>query len=271
MHDNDGDRNSNSNHNRNQKDVNFWLSDQNDNRAPGELVPDGFDLKAAKSKTSTTPKDQQPRCPNCGSIDLCPRNLSTARSGEDGLDYYCGRCNQRVDAAEPVPDGGDKLISDRYQTGDLAFGIGDVVIDLATGKSLQVVSKSTKTAGSHSEIRSDATAEMFGTDDGDPVYNCVFLPGGSDDVRPPSKTYAYPARRLLRYPVERAADGTNIQIHLRTAFLKDLAETAAEMDALEDLAAIVEKAYNEQMAEHARQWADAVRGGDELDDGGDDA
>ena len=102
MHDNDGNTDSNSNHNRNQKDIKFWLNDQNDNGARGELVPDGFDLKAAKSKTSTTPKDQQSRCPNCGSLCLFPRDR------ERGLDYYCKRCNERVDPAEPVPDGGRK-------------------------------------------------------------------------------------------------------------------------------------------------------------------
>jgi len=150
----------------------------------------------------------------------------------------------------------------RYQQTDHEIGTADVVVDLVSGKSLQVVSRSSVTAGDHPQLRSDKTGAMFGADENDAVYNCVFLPDG-EDVRPPSKTYAYPESRLLRYPVEDADDGTHLQTHLRAAFLQDLAEAAGDQARLSTLYNIVKEAYSEDLAEYIHEWAEAAGGEDD--------
>lgn len=220
-----------------------------------DLVPEGFDLQSALRAESTTPAEDHPRCPQCGSVNLNPRAERAGVQAGDGKPWYCNNCKERVEAAEPVTDGGQDP-SPRYEQTDHEIGTGDVVVDLVSGKSLQVVSRSTATAGEHPQTRSDKTAAMFGADEDDAVYNCVFLPDG-EDVRPPSETYAYPEGRLLRYPVEQAADGTPLQTHLKAAFLEDLAETAAEQCRLSTLYNIVKEAYTEDLAEYIHEWAQA--------------
>lgn len=144
-----------------------------------------------------------------------------------------------------------------------AIQAGDVVVDLASGKALQVVSKSATPAGEHDQTRSDATAEMFDADADEPVFNCVFLPDG-ERVSPPSKTYAYPESRLLRYPVEDAGDGKRIQHHLIAAILTDLAEavagTPADMadpDPGVQFARLVEDTYGTDLADIVHEYIEA--------------
>ncbi|WP_254841108.1 hypothetical protein [Natronomonas marina] len=146
-------------------------------------------------------------------------------------------------------DGGQDL--PRLEYNDTDISTGDVVVDLASGKSLQVVGKSTQSVGEHRETRSDATAEMFGADADEPVFMCVYLPNG-EKVSPPSKTYAYPESRLLRYPVEDATEyAGDIQTWLRTAFLDELADGVARSgnDSMAaELVALVGDVYDEEIA-----------------------
>ena len=126
---------------------------------------------------------------------------------------------------EPMTDGGidvPQLVSDE-------IGVGDVVVDLATGKSLQVLSTAMQSAGEHPQTRSDDTASMFGAEPDEPVYNCVFLPNG-ERVSAPSKTYAYPDSRLLRYPVEQAHDGGDTQSIMRTSVVEELVNAGLQID-----------------------------------------
>jgi len=112
----------------------------------------------------------------------------------------------------------------RLEAAEGEIGTGAIVVDLASGKGLQVVGKSAKTVGEHGHTRSDATAEMFDAEPDEAVYQCVFLPDG-EKVSPPTKTYAYPESRLLRYPVENATEHAGgIQLWLRSAFIDELAE-----------------------------------------------
>jgi hypothetical protein len=53
----------------------------------------------------------------------------------------------------------------------------------------------------------EETRALWGVTDDERVYDCVFLPTGEDRVDAPSNTYAYPAGRLARVPVEQAVDG----------------------------------------------------------------
>ena len=112
----------------------------------------------------------------------------------------------------------------RLEVSDDAISTGDIVVDLSSGKALQVIGKSVQTVGEHPQTRSDATAEMFDAAPDETVFECVFLPDG-EKVSPPTKTYAYPESRLLRYPVEKAtAFSGGIQMWLRSAFIDELAE-----------------------------------------------
>lgn len=88
-----------------------------------------------------------------------------------------------------------------------AIESGDVVVDLASGSPMQVVGIASQQAGDHPMVAGDAVGLMFGMDEDDVVYDCVFLPTPGDRLSPPTKTYAYPESRILRYPVENALEG----------------------------------------------------------------
>lgn len=153
----------------------------------------------------------------------------------------------------------DELWSD-YRSSDIA--IGDVVVDLSRGVSLQVVRLSTQRAGEHPDVRSDRTAAMFDVADSELVFDCVFLPDGTDAVSPPSKTYSYPQSRLLRYPVEEATDSARLQREWLTNVLEDLTVAAAEMDGREQegVHRAIEKAFGREVADIAQEFADAAGG-----------
>lgn len=149
-----------------------------------------------------------------------------------------------------MTDGGRDVPEFEYS--ERGISTGDVVVDLASGKSLQVVGTSTMTVGEHPKTRSDDTAEMFGADPEEPVYSCVFLPDG-ERVSPPSKTYAYPESRLIRYPVERATEYTgSMQNWLRTAFLNELADgvrRSGNEELRRDLRSLIADVYSEDIAD----------------------
>jgi len=140
---------------------------------------------------------------------------------------------------------------------------GAIVVDLASGTALQVVGTSAQTVGEHRQTRSDATAEMFNAEPDEAVYECVFLPDGGK-ISPPTKTYAYPESRLLRYPVESATEHAGgIQMWLRSAFIDELAEGVADnpyTDSFEaglfDLLAYV---YSEDLAETFKALVETKR------------
>jgi|GEM_PF-4032499 len=183
-----------------------------------------------------------------------------------------GRGETRVPDEDAVilADGGRDL--PRFVYDDAAISTGDIVVDLASGKALQVVGKSVQTVGEHPQTRSDDTAEMFGAHSAETVFDCVFLPDG-EKVTPPTKTYAYPESRLLRYPVENATEyGGDIQTWLRTAFLDELANAAAENDRLTAAVSIaVREAYGEDLEATFRELIEAKRDEAEVaTDGGAD-
>ena len=141
---------------------------------------------------------------------------------------------------------------------------GAIVVDLASGKALQVVGKSAKTVDEHRQTRSDATAEMFDAEPDEAVYQCVFLPDG-EKVSPPTKTYAYPESRLLRYPVENATKHAGgIQLWLRSAFIDELAEGVVDdlsfnRQFREELRALLADVYSPDLAETFEELVEAHR------------
>lgn len=139
---------------------------------------------------------EQPACPECGE-----GNWGQA----PGEPVQCNSCGEYLgenpelrqeiqNAWNEIMHGGedDTLVTDGgreyalpgddvwQRLGDSDINIGDVVVDLARGKSLQVVSVATQPAGEHDRVRSDRTAELFDTDADGLVFNCVFLPNQED-------------------------------------------------------------------------------------------
>lgn len=53
------------------------------------IVPDGFDLHAARKAKSTTPDAERKRCPECWSVRI---NLRTDEHTKYQYDYHCNSC-----------------------------------------------------------------------------------------------------------------------------------------------------------------------------------
>jgi len=168
--------------------------------------------------------------------------------------------------AVPATDGGQPQaftgtdIWSAYR--DAEIGVGDVVVGLSLGVSLQVTGVATKRAGNHPEVRSDPTAELFDTDDEELVFNCVFLPDGDGSVSPPSKTYAYPASRLLRYPVEEATPNERLQREWLTNVLEELAVEANKLGGQHRicLREVVTEAFGSEVAGLLEEFVEAAGG-----------
>jgi len=205
-----------------------------------DLSNDSPEVRADGGRGSVTDKWHR-RCPNGHELHI--------HADE------CPRCGSEETAGRALPDGGRE--TSRYETTDAEYRVGDVVVDLARGKALQVVSESAQRAGEHPETRSDRTADLFDVDPEEPVYNCVFLPDGDGSISPPTKTYAYPQSRLLRFPVEEATDNSSIHHHMRVATLIELAESADDRSRGSVFYSIVKDAYG---GEAARTVADHYEG-----------
>ncbi|SFP91831.1 hypothetical protein SAMN05216277_11215 [Halolamina pelagica] len=145
---------------------------------------------------------------------------------------------------------------------DAEIGVGDVVVDLSRTTSLQVTGVASKRAGEHPKVRSDRTADLFGVDEDELVYHCVFLPDGDDAISPPSKTYAYPASRLLRYPVEEATPNERLQREWLTNVLEELAVEANELGAQQRicLREVVSNAFGSEVAGLLEEFVEAAGG-----------
>jgi hypothetical protein len=214
------------------------------------------ELEERKNEPSTTPESQRKRCPNCKGVSVVEKTDKQPHHPlREEEDFRCRNCGEHFDdpldpsEVEVATDGGVDL--PRFEYNDDGISTGDIVVDLSSGKSLQVVGKSEQTVGEHPQTRSDDTAEMFGANPDETVFQCVFLPDG-EKITPPTKTYAYPESRLLRYPVERATDHAGgVQMWLRTAFLNELADgvyRSGNDDLRRDLEALITDVYSEDVA-----------------------
>lgn len=65
-----------------------------------DLIPDDFDLDAAKRAPSTTSDTDRVTCPECDSVSVCPNVRVKPECGfsDRETDYYCTRCNAHFDA-----------------------------------------------------------------------------------------------------------------------------------------------------------------------------
>ncbi len=153
-------------------------------RVEDECVDDGAKLVTDGGETVIA-------CPECDSAEIRINNGGINTRTDQFADHVCEDCGTEFDADEaverepyhpggmseqtrqlldadpdeigkPMTDGGrdhsfpsDDLWSD-YR--DAEIGVGDVVVDLSRGVSLQVTSVATKHAGEHPDVRSDRTA-----------------------------------------------------------------------------------------------------------------
>lgn len=68
------------------------------------IVPDGFDLEERLKQPTTTPPEEDEKCPYCGSRKLHHRNNDPRGRGprkEEG-NVRCGNCNEHFDDSETV-------------------------------------------------------------------------------------------------------------------------------------------------------------------------
>ena len=92
--------------------------------------------------------------------------------------------------------------------------LGSIVVDKATGQALRVVDASHQTAGEHQYI-DVLDLRQWGVTEGSTVYECVYLPTGTEDdnAYPPSKTYAFAEEQLFRFYCEHALPEGARRIH----------------------------------------------------------
>lgn len=109
--------------------------------------------------------------------------------------------------------------------------VGDVVLDLAQGRPMQVVEVHSADAGVWSvangyDLSGNYANDRLGATDDDAVYECVYV---SNLRSEPSKTYAFPEARLARIEVEAATkDGDRVQDALVTELLAEMFDAARE-------------------------------------------
>lgn len=61
------------------------------------LIPDGFDLEAARKARSTTPRSHRKRCPECGAASIDRR---VDKNNDFDHDWRCSVCGERFDTPE---------------------------------------------------------------------------------------------------------------------------------------------------------------------------
>jgi hypothetical protein len=157
--------------------------------------------------------------------------------------------------------------------------LGSVVLDRARNTPLRVVARDHRDAGEHPEVDvDDAMAQQWGITEFDDVYECVFLPTGEDAVSSPRKSYAYPASRLTRFPVEAALpdDARRIHTQIIIEFLAAILERAkTDKRADRRVGAIFEMVHQadfeaeippEVLLEEAEEFADASVGAGDRDE-----
>lgn len=71
-----------------------------------DIVPEDFDLEHAKTKQSTTPREEQDACPECGSVVIRFRvndgyNVPIDKKNPDD-ECYCENCGATFDEDETV-------------------------------------------------------------------------------------------------------------------------------------------------------------------------
>lgn len=64
------------------------------------LVPEDFDLEAAKRAKTTTPEETLPRCPECESVQVRTKGKRDNRDRQYDTDYCCQNCRSHFD--EPL-------------------------------------------------------------------------------------------------------------------------------------------------------------------------
>jgi hypothetical protein len=97
-------------------------------------VPDDFSLEDALRQQSTTPRDEQPRCPQCGTINIAQK---VRQERHDDGRWKCNECNGHFD--DPLPPRGECRDTEQTELGDLVtdggVDIGDTGHETGTFES----------------------------------------------------------------------------------------------------------------------------------------
>ena len=140
---------------------------------------------------------------------------------------------------------------------------GDVVLDLAQGRPMQVTERAADSVEEWNEENGADLLDYYGNarlgaSYGDRVYTCVYV---SNLKSEPSNDYDFPASRLGRIEVEAAhSDGDRVQDTLRRQTLAQLFFEAADEER-EDLVTLARDAFEEdgQLIRDAQELAETRR------------
>ena len=135
--------------------------------------------------------------------------------------------------------------------------LGDVVIDLAQGRPMQVIEAYDERAAAFSEGKSFDLLEVYGNERlgvtaDDRVYECVYC---SSIKSEPSRSYAFPESRIARVDVNAADGGPRLSDRIARQVLADLFAAANESD-VDTLGGIATKAFDETLARDALELAE---------------
>lgn len=67
-----------------------------------DIVPDGFDLDAARQCHSSTARTERPRCPACYKLSIVKRSPGIEGITTDGRAYRCDKCGHTFDEPAEV-------------------------------------------------------------------------------------------------------------------------------------------------------------------------
>lgn len=141
---------------------------------------------------------------------------------------------------------------------DAEIRIGDVVIDLAQGRPMQVVDAYDWDAAEWSDRNDYDLTENYGNarlgaEPSDAVFECVYCSSLKSE---PSNSYAFPESRLARVETEAGYDRFRVQERIRVQAFADLLAEAADHEIYEDLQDVIAQVAGTPKMADARDLAE---------------
>ena len=150
---------------------------------------------------------------------------------------------------------------------DTPFRIGDPVMDAAQGRPMVVLAAPEETVAEWSDannydLQDNYANGKFDPDADEPVVECVYV---SDVRSEPSKTYTFPASRVVRIDAHHADDGRRIADRVLIDEFASLFAAAADLegeptpDTLASLMSVARGSADDEVIDIAREIAHAER------------
>jgi hypothetical protein len=179
------------------------------------------------------------------------------------------------DASDDV--GGEKDVPHSFEdvvdeTHECEIGVGDTVLDLAQGRTMQVIEEHDQTSREWSdendyELTENYANDRLGATDDDLVFECVYAGSVKNE---PSKPYAFPESRLARIETEKADDGRKVRERIAVDVLESVFDSMLRYDALDedDIDAVAKHVgdVSPEVVDEARELARANEIGESEDD-----